>query len=146
MLTTPDAAWSLDTGILMYAMAADSPALKRQVALKLMAQLFRHPQGGLVVQVVSEYLSLVFGKRLAQPEFALETVQLWSRMLRILDASAAAHQKAWALAAAHKYPVWDALTIAICAEHGIKALYSENAGSLKRPLGVHIINPFAETE
>lgn len=36
--------------------------------------------------------------------------------------------------------------MATCAEHGVKTLYSEDAGSLKRPLGVHVVNPFAELE
>lgn len=146
MFTTPETAWSLDSGILVNAMALDSPHQKRQVALKLMAQLFCQPQGSLPGQVLSEYLSVVSGKKLASPEFALETVQLWSRLVVVLDASAAAHHRAWALAAAHKYPVWYAMTIAICAEHGIKTLYSEEVGLLERPLGVWIINPFAEIE
>lgn len=146
MLTTPDTPWSLDTNILVYAMATDAPPLKRQVALELLAQLFRHPQGGLAGQVLSEYLSVVLRKKLASHEFALETVQIWSRTARVLDASAAAYLQAWTLAATHKYQVWDALIIAICAEHGVKTLYSEDAGSLKRPLGVQVINPFAELE
>ena len=146
MLTTPDTPWSLDTNILVYAMATDAPPLKRQVALELLARLFRHRHGGLAGQVLSEYLSVVLRKKLASLEFALETVQIWSRTARVLDASAAAYLQAWTLAATHKYQVWDALIIAICAEHGVKTLYSEDAGSLKRPLGVHIINPFAETD
>ena len=144
MLRTPDTPWSVDTPILVYAMATDAPPLKRQVALELLEQLFRDPQGGLAGQVLSEYLSVVLRKKLASQEFALETVQTWSRAARVLDASAAAYTQAWTLAATHKYPVWDALTIAICAEHGVKTLYSEGAGSLKRPLGVQVINPFEE--
>ena len=144
MLTTPDTAWSLDTNILVYAAACDAPPLKRQVARELLEKLFRHPQGGLAGQVLSEYLSVVLRKKLSSQEFALETVQIWSRTVRVLDASAAAYLQAWTLAATHKYQVWDALIIAICAEHGVKTLYSEDAGSLKRPLGVQVINPFAE--
>ena len=146
MLTTPETPWSLDTNILVYAMATDAPLLKRQVALELLERLFRHPRGGLAGQVLSEYLSVVLRKKLASQEFALETVQIWSRTAHVFDASATAYQQAWALAATHKYQVWDALIIAICAEHGVKTLYSEDAGSLKRPLGVHVINPFAETD
>ena len=146
MLTTPDTPWSLDTNILVYAMATDAPPLKRQVALELLARLFRHPQGALVGQVLSEYLSVVLRKKLASQEFALETVQIWSQAARVLDASAPAYLQAWTLAATHKYQVWDALIIAICAEHGVKTLYSEDAGSLKRPLGVQVINPFAKLE
>ena len=58
-------------------------------------------------------------------------------------ASQQAYAQAWKLAAKHKYQVWNALIVAICAEHGVKTLYSEDAGSLERPLGVHVINPIA---
>ncbi len=74
---------------------------------------------------------------------ALETVSTWSHAARVLGTSLTTYEHAWKLAATHKYQVWDALTIAVCAEHGVKTLYSEDAGSLKRPLGVHVVNPFA---
>ncbi len=48
--------------------------------------------------------------------------------------------------AKHHCRVWDAPIIAVCAEHGVKAMYSEELGSLKRPLGVQVVNPFAELE
>ena len=54
--------------------------------------------------------------------------------------------QAWQLTARHTYQVWHALIVAVCAEHGVKTLYSEDAGSLKRPLGVHLVNPFAKLE
>ena len=28
--------------------------------------------------------------------------------------------------------------------HGVKTLFSEDAGSLKRPLGIQVVNPFAQ--
>ena len=54
--------------------------------------------------------------------------------------------QAWQLTARHTYQVWHALIVAVCAEHGVKTLYSEDAGALKRPLGVHVVNPFAKLE
>ncbi len=75
---------------------------------------------------------------------ALETVSVWAQTTKVLDATTQAYEQAWKLAATHKYQVWDALIVSICAEHGVKTLYSEDAGSLKRPLGVHVINPFTE--
>ena len=54
--------------------------------------------------------------------------------------------QAWQLTARHTYQVWHALIVAACAEHGVKTLYSEVAGALKRPLGVHVVNPFAKLE
>ena len=142
----PDSLWSLDTNILVYATSTDSPISKQKVALVLLEALFSNPLGCLAGQVLSEYMSVVLRKKLATHADALETVQTWSQVARVLDASVDAYAQAWELAAKHKYQVWDALIIAVCAEHGIKTLYSEDAGSLKRPLGVHVINPFAELE
>ena len=62
---------------------------------------------------------------------------------RVLDASASAYERAWGLVASHRYQMWDALIVSVCADHAIGTLYSEDAGSLKRPLGVHVVNPFA---
>ena len=73
---------------------------------------------------------------------ALEAVDLLSQAADVLGASRQAYAQAWNLAAQHKYQVWDALIIAICADHGVRILYSEDAGSLKRPLGVRVVNPF----
>ena len=143
MPTPPEPTWTVDTNVLVYATAVDSPAPKIRVAQDLLERLFRSPQGCLAGQVLSEYLSVVLRKQTMVHALALETVNTWSQTARVLDVSAHAYEQAWKLAARHKYQVWDALTIAICAEHGIKTLYSEDAGSLKRPLGVQVVNPFA---
>ena len=142
----PEAPWSVDTNILVVATAVDSPASKQQAAQQLLEQLFLSARGFLARQVLSEYLSVVLRRKTMTPIAALETVTTWSRAARILDVSAQAYEQAWTLAAKHKYQVWDALIIAICAEHGVKTLYSEDAGSLRRPLGVHIVNPFVKLE
>lgn len=103
-------------------------------------------QGCLAAQVIGEYLSVALRRKAMTHGAALETVTTWSRAARILDVSAHAYEQAWKLTARHKYQVWDALIIAICAEHGVKTLYSEDAGSLRRPLGVHVVNPFAKLD
>ncbi len=110
----------------------------------MLQQLFSSAHASLPGQVLGEYLSVVLRKKLTPAPLALEAVQTWSQAARVLDASVEAYQQAWQLAARHQYQVWDALIIAICAEHGVKTLYSEDLGSLKRPLGVQLINPFAE--
>ena len=143
MPTTSEAPWTVDTNVLVYATAADSPAAKQQVAQDLLERLFRSPQGCLAGQVLSEYLSVVLRKKTMPHALALETVSTWRQAARVLDVSTRAYDQAWKVAATHKYQVWDALIVAICAEHGVKTLYSEDAGSLKRPLGVHVVNPFS---
>ena len=137
---------SLDTNILIYATAVDSPGPKQRVAQGLLERLFQSPQGCIAGQVLSEYLSVVLRRKTMAPALALETVGTWSEAARVLGASSKAYEQAWKLAATHKYQVWDALIIAVCAEHGVKTLYSEDEGSLKRPLGVQVLNPFAELQ
>lgn len=74
----------------------------------------------------------VFGRGLAQedhaPALALEAVLVWSQAAKILGVSAQTYEQAWKLAGSHQYQVWDALIVAMCAEHGIKKLYSEDSG------------------
>lgn len=146
MPTMNEPIWSLDTHILVYATAIDAPEAKQCIAQDLLERLFLSPQGCLAGQVLSEYLSVVLRKKTMPHALALETVSVWSQAARVLEVSTSTYEQAWKLAATHKYQVWDALIIAICAEQGVKTLYSENAGALKRPLGVHVINPFAELE
>ena len=143
MLTILESSWALDTNILVYATAIDAPAQKQRIAQALLEQVFSSPLGCIAAQVLSEYLSVVLRRKVMTPALALETVTTWSQAARILDASVETYEQAWRLAATHKYQVWDALIIAVCAAHGVKTLFSEDAGSLKRPLGIHVVNPFA---
>lgn len=138
--------WTIDTNILVYATEIDAPAQKQHMAQQLIRRLTLSPQACLVGQVLSEFMNVVLRKHAMSHAQAFEAVSLLSQAARILGASQQAYTQAWKLAASHKYQVWDALIIAICAEHGIKTLYSEDAGSLKRPLGVHVIDPFSELE
>lgn len=144
MPTKFETIWSLDTNVLVYATALDSPPAKQRVAQDLMARLFASPQACIAGQVLSEYLSVVVRKKTMAQALAFEAIGVWSQVARVLGAPKTAYEQAWKLASAHKYQMWDALIIAICAEHGVETLYSEDAGSLKRPLGVHVVNPFAD--
>jgi predicted nucleic acid-binding protein len=146
MPTPIEGLWSLDTNILVYATSADAAPLKHQISKKLLEGLFLAEQGCLAGQVLSEFMSVVIRKKTMSHALAGEVLSVWSQTAKVLDASPVAYEKAWKLASEHKYQVWDALIIAICAEHGVKTLYSEDTGSLKRPLGVHVVNPFAELE
>ncbi|MBE0473944.1 PIN domain-containing protein [Rhodoferax sp.] len=143
MLMKSESLWALDTNILVYATAPDTPPEKQRVAQDLLARLFKSPFGCLPGQVLSEYLAVVLRKKTMPPELALEAVTVWSQAAKVLGVSAQTYEQAWKLAGSHQYQVWDALIVAVCAEHGIKKLYSEDAGSMKQPLGVRVINPFA---
>jgi predicted nucleic acid-binding protein len=87
-------------------------------------------------------LAAVLRKKTMPNQLAMATVYTWATAVKLVGASTQAYEKAWELATMHQYQVWDALIIAVCAEHGITKLYSEDAGSMKQPLGVRVINPF----
>ena len=154
MPTTSDPPWTVDTNILVYATEPEDPAvnqrleqpIKQRIARQLLGRLGLQDQAVLVGQVMSEFVNVMLRKSAMSHLQASEAAVLLSRGARVLGASGEAYAQAWELVGKHKYQMWDALTIAICAEHGVKTLYSEDAGSLKRPLGVQVINPFAELE
>ena len=137
-----EGAWTLDTNILVYATAPDAPAHKQEKAQVLLAKLLSDSDATLPGQVLSEYLSVVLRKKTAPKALATEIVNTWSQLARVLGVSASSYLQAWQLVKTHHYQMWDALIVAVCAEHGIKTLYTEDLGSLKRPLGVQVINPF----
>lgn len=138
--------WTIDTNILVYATEIDAPVEKQRMAKQLLKRLTLSPQACLVGQVLGEFMSVVLRKKAMTHGQAFAAVSLLSQAARVLGASQPAYEQAWKLAATHKYQAWDALIVAICAENGVKTLYSEDAGSLKRPLGVHVVNPFANLE
>ena len=142
MLTMIELPWTIDTSILVYATETDAPAVKQHIAKQLMKRLILSPQACLAGQVVGEFMNVVRQKEAMSRAQAFEAVRLLSQAARVLGASQQAYEQAWKLAATHGYQVWDALTIAVCAEHGVKTLYSEYAGPLKHPLGVQVVNPF----
>jgi len=142
MLMKPETLWAVDTNILVYATAPDTPAAKQKIALDILERLFTSPMARLPGQVLSEYLAVVLRKKTMLPPLAMETVGTWAQAVSVLGASDLAYEQAWKLSTSHQYQVWDALIIAVCAEHGVRKLYSEDAGSMKKPLGVQVVNPF----
>jgi predicted nucleic acid-binding protein len=142
MPTKAEPLWTVDTNVLVYATAPDTSPEKRQIASKLLRQLFTSSLGRLPGQVLTEYLAVVLRKKTMSNQLASEAVGTWASAVKLVGASTLAYEKAWQLATMHQYQVWDALIISVCAEHGITKLYSEDAGSMKRPLGVQVINPF----
>ena len=162
MPTTSELPWTVDTNILVYATEPDDsnvkqqldqrsspqsrPPAKQRIARQLLRRLGLQEQALLVGQVMGEFVNVMLRKRAMSHLQARDAAVLLSRGARVLGASGEAYAQAWELVGKHQYQMWDALIIAICAEHGVKTLYSEDAGPLKRPLGVHIINPFAEND
>lgn len=143
---TIDAPWTLDTNVLIYATQPDAPNHKQQAAKSLMGGLTQSAHARLVGQVMGDFMTVALRKNVTTRASVLDLMKHLSNGVQVLGASPESYQAAFELVAKHHYQMWDALIIAICAEHGVKTLYSEDAGSLKRPLGVHVVNPFAELE
>ena len=141
---TIDAPWTLDTNVLVYATEPDAPLSKQRAARRLMEGLTQSAHARLVGQVMGEFMMVAIRKNVTTRAGVLELMKNLATGVKVLGASPESYQQAFELVAKHHYQMWDALIIATCAEHGVKTLYSEDAGSLKRPLGVHVINPFAD--
>ncbi len=143
---TIDAPWTLHTNVLIYATQPDAPILKQHAAKSLMGELTQSAHARLVGQVMGEFMTVALRKNVTTRASVLDLMKNLSNGVKVLGASHESYRAAFELVAKHRYQMWDALIIAICAEHGVKTLYSEDDGSLKRPLGVHVVNPFAELE
>jgi predicted nucleic acid-binding protein len=141
-----DSLWTIDTNILVYATETVVLSSKQDIAKQLLRDLYSSPHSCLAGQVVSEFMSVVIRKQAMTPEYALDAVNSFAVGIRMLGVPPEAYTQAWKLMSRQHYQARDALIIAICAEYGVKTLYSEYAGSLKQPLGVHVINPFASVE
>ena len=141
---TIDGPWTVDTNVLVYATEPHAPVLKQRIARGLISRLTQSAQGCLVGQVLGEFMSVTLRKNVTTRADVLQLMSNFADGMKVVGASPECYQAAFELAAKHQYQVWDALILAVCAEHGVKTLYSEDAGSLKRPLGVQVINPFAD--
>ena len=59
-----------------------------------------------------------------------------------IPSTVTAHVAALKLAAEKQVQYWDGLIIAVCAEHGVKQLHTEDAPSAVKLLGVKCVSPF----
>ena len=138
-----DANSSLDSNIFIYAfMGQDerkraiarelvnaAEAGRHMVALQVMGEVFnrlRRPDG----------ISAPLAERLVAQEFSHFT---------LLSATPAVFAAAMRLSARTGRQFWDSLVLATCAEHGVGTLLTEDLGPFPHnPLGVRLVNPFAE--
>ena len=69
-------------------------------------------------------------------------IAAWAALMPPMPSSVTAHNAALNLAAEKQVQYWDALIIAICAEHGVTQLYTEDAPSAPKLLGVKCVSPW----
>jgi len=131
---------SIDTNILVYA-TDETVAVKHASARRLLERALK-AGWPIAAQVYGEYFSVVTRKRLASRTSARKIIEAWAALMPPMPSSVTAHHAALNLAADKQVQYWDALIIAICAEHGVKQLYTEDAPSAPKLLGVKCVSPW----
>ena len=131
---------SIDTNVLVYA-TDETVSVKHAAARRLLERALR---GGwpIAAQVYGEYFSVVTRKRLASRTSARKVIEAWAALMPPMPSSVTAHSAALNLAAEKQVQYWDALIIAICAEHGVTQFYTEDAPSAPKLLGVKCVSPW----
>jgi len=132
---------SLDTHILVYAVSP-SEGLREKLARELLQSA---TQAGwpIAAQVYGEFFAVMTRRQLMTRKAAQSAVHAFCAVMPPLGSSVAAHAAALKLAAEKQLQYWDALIIAVCAEHGVKQLFTEDLPSAPRLLGVKCVSPFA---
>jgi predicted nucleic acid-binding protein len=133
---------SLDTNVLIYT-ADDGEPEKQALAHDLVTRASR--EGWMIcAQVYGEFYNAAVARRRATRAQAATQIAQWKMLIPAIPSSLEAHARALELATKHQIAYWDALIIATCAEHDITTLFTEDAPSVKKPLGVNCKNPFAK--
>lgn len=129
---------SIDTNVLVYA-TDDTVSAKYTAARSLLERALK-AGWPIAAQVYGEYYSVVTRKRLASRISARRAIEAWAALMPPIPSSVTAHNAALNLAAEKQVQYWDALIIAVCAEHGVTQLYTEDAPSAPKLLGVKCVS------
>ena len=73
---------------------------------------------------------------------ARSAIEAFCAVMPPIPSTITAHAAALKLATDKQVQYWDALIIAVCAEHGVTQLYTEDAPSAAKLLGVRCVSPF----
>ena len=131
---------SLDTNVLIYA-TDESDVAKHAASRKLLERALKSGWP-IAAQVYGEYFSVVTRKRLSTRAAARAVIEAWAASMPPMPSSITAHTAALQLAVEKQVQYWDALIIAVCAEHGVKQLFTEDALSAAKLLGVKCVSPW----
>ncbi len=131
---------SLDTNVLVYAVSAlEGP--REQAARALLA---RASNAGwpIPAQVYGEFFAVMTRRQLMTRRAAQAAVEAFCAVMPPMGSTVAAHAAGLKLAAQKQVQYWDALIIAVCAENGVSQLFTEDAPSAAKLLGVKCVSPF----
>jgi predicted nucleic acid-binding protein len=134
---------AIDTNILLYAQGAGDERDPRH--LRAIECLARLPPGRvqLPLQVLGEFHWVLLRKYRFKADAAAGAVQRWAAIYPTLETTRQAFDVALTLCVDHGLATWDALILAVAAEHRCSVLISEDMqhGFVWR--GVCVVNPFA---
>jgi len=132
---------ALDTNILVYAVSTTDGS-KEKAAKKILARA-THAGWSVPAQVYGEFFAVMTRRQYMTRKDARAAIQAFSAVMPALPSTVTAHVAALKLAAERQVQYWDALIIAVCAEHGVTHLYTEDTPSASTLLGVKCVSPFA---
>jgi predicted nucleic acid-binding protein len=131
---------SLDTNVLVYAV---SPAEgERETAARKLLRTATDEGWCIAAQVYGEFYSVMTRRQYMTRREARRAVEAFGAVMPALPSTVTAHAAALRLAAERQVQYWDALIIAVCSEQGVTRLYTEDAPSSAKLLGVACVSPF----
>ncbi len=132
----------LDTNIVAYAEGVGDKARclrAREVVAGLPVEKVLIP-----VQVLGELYRVLTRKAGRTPSDSKKAILGWTDAFTTLDTTKPAMESALDLAADHEFQIWDALILAISAEHRCRLLLSEDLQNGFTWRGVTVVNPLKE--
>ncbi len=133
----------IDTNILVYAEAADSP-IKKKTALELLKQHYIQGSGVLSTQVLQEYCNVAI-KKLKLPIGHIRSQLDIYEQFEVIQVTASLIRCALDLHQTRSVSFYDALILASAQTAGCAAVLSEDMNAGEVVNGVRIVNPFIQS-
>ncbi|MCA1797582.1 MAG: PIN domain-containing protein [Geobacteraceae bacterium] len=132
---------ALDTNVLAYAEGLGDQ-LRCDKAMELVERL---PLGEVIIpaQALGELSRVLRAKAKRSAEDTRSAVLSWADTFSVADSTWPAFQAALDLNVDHKLQIWDALILAVAAEHHCRILLTEDMHAGFTWRGVTLINPFS---
>ena len=135
---------ALDTNILAYAEGIGD-TVRQQASLDLIQALA--PSVVVIpAQCLGELFRVLTGKTRQDPASAQKAVQGWADVYKTADSTWTAFQSAMDAVANHSLQIWDALILAVAAEHRCRLLLSEDMQHEFSWHGVIVVNPYQKPQ
>lgn len=131
---------SLDTNVLVYAVS--TPEGDREKIARKLLRSATNAGWPISAQVYGEFFAVMTRRLYMTRKEARGAIEAFCAVMPPIPSTITAHAAALKLAAEKQVQYWDALIIAVCAEHGVTQLYTEDAPSAAKLLGVKCVSPF----